>query len=487
MAIADLPLLQPSDITYVGAFRVPYNRHGDTSMMSPGSGGGSHQSGGLGLAYNPTSGGLFITAQPAEGSAIAEISIPASPSTSTNRLDLPQATVIQPFRRFDPQMGRALDIPAWDNNLASPTFESFNMDGTCEVAGLMIYNGDLYCSIMAYYDGGANQKRSHVRMHGLTLSTGDFDALALVHYPTNLVINGSGAVGHHAGNTGQAMSIIPTEWRAELGNKPCATGSNGYAVVYRTGSMPSAMGFDPTELNSTTPTQTVLYQHGFPSQGSNITAQAYPNPGDPFYGPVINTWHGPPSPNAWYRASNFDRAFIPIPGTRTVLDWHVGGTRTAWVIYGNGTIVAAPTAGHPLNGQTYSDSVMGVSGNGYYSVLPGPSTYSTLSGIGSYERTFRLFDALNWKRVYTGVQAQDAAIPYAEKTLSHPIGYADTRAAGGGTIDTVNRRIFVVDRSGDYTGVAYFPLVHVYSYTVPSVTPPTQATNAEYKVLRYKP
>lgn len=488
MAIADLPFLQPSHITYQGAFRVPYTRHGDSSMTAPGQG-VSHQHGGNGLCFNPASGGLFITAQPAEGFAIAEISIPTTPSTSSNRLDLPQATVIQSFRRADPPMGRAIDIPAF-NSTSGAGFESFTFNSQqCEIAGMMIYNGNLYVSFMAYYDGSGQQNKSHVRMTGTTLSTGDFDALSLVQVPTALVRNGAGSdvgvINHHAGHTGQAMSIVPTEWRAELGNKPCITGSNGYAVVSRTGSMPSAMGFDPEALNPTTPASSLLYQHGFPSQGNNLTGQAYLNPGDPNYGTYINTWHGPPSPNAWYRATNFDRAFLPIPGTRTCLDWHVGAPRTAWVIYGNGVTVAQPPAPHPLAGQTYSDSIMGISGNGYYGLLPGASTYSSLSGTGAYERTFRFFDADNFRKVYTGQIAQDAAIPYAEKVLSHPIGHPDTRRAGGGTIDTVNRKIYVCDREGDYTGVAYFPLIHVYSYDVPGTTAPTTVANAEYRVFRY--
>lgn len=492
MAIADLPFLQPSDITYLGAFRVPYNRHGDASQQSPGNS-VSHQYGGLAICFNPSSGGLFITAQPAEGFAVAEITIPPNPSTSSNRLDLPQATVIQSFRRADPPMGRALDIPAF-NSTPGAGFESFTFNSQqAEVAGMMIYGGDMYFSYMAYYDGGSQQNKSHVRMVGTNLASGDFDALSLVQLPSNIVRNGAGAdisqANHHAGHTGLAMANVPVEWRSELGNKPCITGSNGYAVVSRTGSMPSALGFDPTDLNPSTPASTLLYQHGFPSQGSLLTGQAYLNPGDPAYGTYINTWHGPPSPNAWYRATNYDRAFIPIPGTRTVLDWHVGGSRDAWVVYGNGAIIASPQAPHPLGGQSYTDSVMNVNGipngNGYYSVLPGASTYTQLSGIGSYERTFRLFDADDWRKTYNGLQAQDVAKPYAEKTLSHPLGHPNTRMAGGGTIDTVNRRIYVCDRQGDYTGVSYFPLIHVYEYVLPTTSGPTMAPNATYRSWRY--
>ena len=86
-------LVQPGDLTYLGAFRLP---GGDDPPLTFAYGGNA-------MTYNPDNNTLFITGQDRlaygglpDGDQIAEVSIP-TPAIAANPADLPQATFVQDF------------------------------------------------------------------------------------------------------------------------------------------------------------------------------------------------------------------------------------------------------------------------------------------------------------------------------------------------------------------------------------------------------
>lgn len=84
-----LALISSSDITYVGAFRMPTGVLGGSSSYDP-----SLARGGHGMAYNPANNSLIMMGRYSEGPLAVEVSIP-TPSTSTSLSSLPRATVVQ--------------------------------------------------------------------------------------------------------------------------------------------------------------------------------------------------------------------------------------------------------------------------------------------------------------------------------------------------------------------------------------------------------
>src|SRR5579871_673749 len=86
-ANANLPLIQPNNLTYIGGFRLPSGSVGTRDPYDK-----FDYSGGA-MAFNPADHGLFVACHDYANGAIAEVSIPSNPSRSPNVLDLPIATV----------------------------------------------------------------------------------------------------------------------------------------------------------------------------------------------------------------------------------------------------------------------------------------------------------------------------------------------------------------------------------------------------------
>src|SRR5262249_4643945 len=122
------PLVQFSNLKYLGAFRVPhFNKVPNLNY-----GGGA-------LGYNPGSaspGSLFINCNTSP--LIAEISIP-TPVISSNIHALNTATLLQPCG--DPTAGGTVGIGS----------------GSTAIGGMLVYNGKLITTQYLYYDASASQ------------------------------------------------------------------------------------------------------------------------------------------------------------------------------------------------------------------------------------------------------------------------------------------------------------------------------------------
>src|SRR5262249_26642263 len=98
-APSDARLLQPDNLVYLGAFRVPDASSDDSAGFSFGGGP---------IAYNPNNNSLFIGSI---DNLIAEVSIP-TPVVSDNPADMPFAALLQPLA--DPTEGQLNDLSGGD-------------------------------------------------------------------------------------------------------------------------------------------------------------------------------------------------------------------------------------------------------------------------------------------------------------------------------------------------------------------------------------
>ena len=217
------PLVQPSNLLYQGSFRVP------SGINSGGRANAGFEYGGSIIGFDPARNGLFMVGHDWD-QFVGEISIPAllkGPLTS-----LATAKLFQPL--VDVTEGRLPLVNPGDPN-------------PIKIGGLLPYQGALYATGYAYYDGTGSAVLSHF-VSGSDLSiTGD------VTGPWQVGTTVGAPVAHKsAGFVAGPMAVIPPEWQAPLGG-PVLTGQCCVAVVSRTSWGPAAFAIDPTQLGAATP------------------------------------------------------------------------------------------------------------------------------------------------------------------------------------------------------------------------------------------
>ena len=226
-------LLQASDLTYLGAFRLPEGTFGASSF----------DFGGGALAVNPATNSMYMTGH-AWHKGIAEVNIPPLKSGPINELNT--ATVRQPFVEIMHRLPNLVSMPSH--------------------GGLLVVDGDLIGSIYNYYDADEPDKISHFRMTGHDLANGNMTGL--------FQVGGKGA-GFVAG----WMCQVPPKWQDKLGAR-YLTGQGTIPIISRTSWGPSLFGFDPAHLGATpAPAIPLLYYTG-------------DNPLAPLAGPASELWNG---------------------------------------------------------------------------------------------------------------------------------------------------------------------------------------------------
>ena len=213
-----LPRLSFSNLTYVGAFRLPRNAEGGDDFSY----GGQH------LAYNPARNSLFGSSL---HNTVAEVTIP-TPVNSADINQLPFASYIQPFS--DPTEGHLYEI---ENGGPNPAI----------LAGLLVHGNRLYGTGSIYYDALDDQTLSHFS-HSTDLSQPSFAGMAQVW--------DSGKSGY----VGGYMTNLPVEWQSRLGG-PALTGQCCIPIASRTSYGPGAFGFDPSGIsrNGSVPASPLVY------------------------------------------------------------------------------------------------------------------------------------------------------------------------------------------------------------------------------------
>jgi hypothetical protein len=232
------PLLQASDITYIGAFRMP--------STDPSGGVSGFNYGGKGVTpyHDPVSGKrtLFLQGHAQYDAQVAQIEIPTSFVKSSDWNALPMATVLQGFH----------DVTDGLLDTAGNTYNGM------PVNGMLVYNGKLIVAVTQAY--GSNQVASH-GVSTLNLSLGN-DFLGFHPFASNVVAPPRALGGH--------MTTIPSEWQTLLGG-PALTGNCCRSIIGATSAGPATTIFDPASVGVTNPipgTTALYYPLTHPACGS---------------------------------------------------------------------------------------------------------------------------------------------------------------------------------------------------------------------------
>ena len=232
-------LLQQSDLTYLGAFRVP-NDNGQFSY------------GGRPIVYNPAHNSLFIGNSNDElvgKEGIAEISIPAIVNSS-NLTGLNTASMLQAF------------VNAFGGNL-----NSIEPGNGATFAGALLNGSKLIVSAYAYYDGASIANKSHATINANWTGSGvGYSGLVTIGVPP----------APNVGFTGGYMTPVPASWQTALGGS-ALTGMSNIAIVTRTSFGPALFSFDPGQVGlvNPVPATALLYYDKNDDIGSHWTLGPY--------------------------------------------------------------------------------------------------------------------------------------------------------------------------------------------------------------------
>lgn len=200
-------LVQPGDLIYDGAFRLPYGQVG----------GSTFEYGATALAFNPAHNSLFMVGHPWD-QQVAEVAIPDVRSVAGGLPGLAIATVLAPFT--DALEGHRLDVGGSDT-------------GAILIGGIMPYDSFMYITAYRYYDGDGNQLLSQFVANVDLGVTGD--------------VRGPYQIGSAAGMVDGYLVLIPHEWRDAMGG-PAFAGQCCIPIISRTSFGPAAFSFDPSRI-----------------------------------------------------------------------------------------------------------------------------------------------------------------------------------------------------------------------------------------------
>ena len=270
------PLVQPSNLQYLGAFKVPSGQFGSGTNAT-------FDYSDDGLAFNPVNNSLFIKGH-THGQMVAEINIP-QPVNSTSLGSLNTAKILQNFA-----------------DITEGKLNQENIANGMILGGLMVHGSKLIGAEWAYYDGSAQQSKSHFTS-GLTLGTsGDYSGMFKVGnlFPTFV---------------GGYMTPIPVEWQSALGG-PALTGHCCTSIISHQSLGPSASVFDPNILGVQNPVPAVPLVYYDMSH------------------PTLGTWGHPLPANPIYNVSTLITGVVFPQGTRSVMFF--GRTGMGAQCYGEG-------------------------------------------------------------------------------------------------------------------------------------------------------
>lgn len=206
----ELPLLKIQDFEYVGAFRLPSRRYGESDLnFSQGP-----------IAFNPDRQSLFIVGH-AHQQAIAEFTIP----------ELVESTVLAELNMAgDPVQPFAAIL-----NRAS----GGNPEGNNRIGGMLYVSGpdgtELPVNAYEYYDAPGDNTVSMLVVR---------DANGLAESDVDGYFEVQGRPGHTAG----WISPVPEPWQSALGGDFVTGNSSGIPIISRTSVGPSAFVFDPLDI-----------------------------------------------------------------------------------------------------------------------------------------------------------------------------------------------------------------------------------------------
>jgi hypothetical protein len=209
-------------LQYLGAFRVPHGKLGDSTF----------DYGGTAVGFNPANKSLFLVGHDWDQS-IGEVKIPDAFVKSARLDDLPTAKVLQPPTKLLQRVPK-------------------KTLGNMKIGGMLVVDGRLIVSVFEFYDAECKAMDSHLRLDSLDLAKAKVEGLFRV-----------GELG--GGFVGGYMAPVPPEWQKLLGTR-YVTGQSTLNIISRTSAGPAAVAFDPKDLGRDTAPVTpfVFYPHTKP-------------------------------------------------------------------------------------------------------------------------------------------------------------------------------------------------------------------------------
>jgi hypothetical protein len=470
-APSDLPLLSINDLVYEGAFRLPDDEFGPSSLnYSQGP-----------LAYNPANHSIFIVGHGNE-QAIAEFSIPPLVNSRT-LTDLrmagnPRQTFTRVISRHyadpleDIQSGdTSVDIVEWQGLRWSAGDDIVLLQGTDPAVSTRTLTGVAGAGTgrltLSWADPVSRSyaRASSFRVRNLARNPQRIDrigGLGLVDAPqgralmvntfeyydnesdthTTLALRNAADLPGSAraaveefysfqggpGHTGGWISPVPAEWRPVTGG-PYITGmSSGWPIINRLSVGPSAFVFDPADITGNTdtarPVPTVRLMdfdltHRLHDDLNNASLQ-----------------------NDLWTHLSFAVYGMIVPGTRTYLTLGHSGGHASGVCY-----KCDPDGRGPL---------------------PEYGGYGA-NDFNDYASYFWLWDVNDLVRVKEGQLASYAPRPYAYGTFSTPFSTPRT-PLGGGSYDPVSGLLYLTVQRADRAQGSETnpPVVVAYHFNVPA-------------------
>lgn len=273
-----LPLLSISALEYQGAFRVPADTYGVSSMnYSQGP-----------IAYHPARHSLFMVGHTYE-QAIAEFGIPALvKSDSVAQLPIAGA----------PLQGFASILERTPNG---------NPQALDRIGGLAVIDGQLVVNAFEYYDAPGDNSQT-------TLVLKDISNLG------TCAVDGFFTFQGGAGHTSGWISPVPAVWQTALGQTHITGQSSGQPIISRLSVGPSAFLFDPQALLGDSPD---------PTAPIPTTMLLDFSLDQPLHSDLANDSG---SNDLWTHLSRAVYGFI-VPGTRTYLTVGSSGGHDSGVCY----------------------------------------------------------------------------------------------------------------------------------------------------------
>jgi len=268
------PLVQPNNLVYEGAFRLPPGRNPgpNATDWELANGLATFNFGGWAMAFNPANNSLFLTGNN-QGSMVAEINIP-TPLVSADLGTLNVATFVQPFS--DPTEAKIDDINPGSTNAK-------------KIGGMLPYQGKLYVTGYDYYDGLETQIVSHFVANPDLSVLGDVQGAYELNAP-GCVRNDPATLPNclGAGFFDGYFGLVPLEWQAALGG-PVINGNCCLGVISRTSYGPALFTMDPAQLGVITPlpAKPLLY---YPSEHPLIEPGLVPCLDQAACSPVVDGW-----------------------------------------------------------------------------------------------------------------------------------------------------------------------------------------------------
>lgn len=429
-ANSQLPLVQASNLKYVGGFRLPNGKAGpdpnDIFSYCAGP-----------IAFNPADGEMFVSCHAYTPGAIAEVSIPALVN-STKVTDLNTATVIQ-------QSSGAMLHELTYNDKSDP------LD---TMGGMIVINGQIIFTGYVYYDANGGAQASHCYTSSLNLASMKVIGACTV----NNSAGGPGFVGGH-------ICAIPSNWQSDLGGMPYITGLLAPNIVYRTSNGPCAFGFDPSQLSVSKPCSSIAYLY-------------YPITHEMLGGYTTSPPTCASTPLGWNGTAQGSIGAVFVPGTRSILFF--GRIGTGPFCYGD------PSANGGTNpeGTTNKDGATNCSdpcfgGKGPHSVG------------GGYQYRVWAYDANDFVAVYNKQKQPWEVVPYSTWQLPlPPYGDCGCPPGAGVTFDPASGNIYFCQLGADtMAAYTYLPVIQAFKVTglPPSSPSPSPTPNSPIPLPVPKP